>query len=1105
MVASGLSKAITVISLAVVGVMGVGASSAVAATPGVAWQIRSLAIPTTVSPATGGTLHVFISDIGGQAAEATEESPVTITDTLPTGVTPTEASGKEPTITGNTMNCSIAGQTVTCTYGFVLPELNQQTLVIDIKVSVVPGTSGTLSNQATVSGGVSECGTPGHPSCPTASTSDPIAISSQAPPFGIADFSTYDANAAGASETQAGAHPNALVTAFDVNSIANPNPRSLNQFISPEDVKDFIVDLPVGLVGNPQATPKCPQNLIGPPGGSAFSCPAVNVILGTVGLNQNGTYLFSDFQEPNGSEPTPIVNVQPEAGFPAQFAFALAGHVVMMYSTVVPTSSGYALRVTVPGIPRIPNSTEGTQLTFLGNPGAHDVGGTPAAFFTNPVDCSQPKFTTTLHIDSWVHPGRMNPDGTPDFTDPNWKTRTADSPPVAGCEKLQFNPTIRLQPDTTQADAPTGPAVDIGLPQNADPNGLATPPLKDATVTLPQGMAVSPSSADGLQGCSDAQIALSSAGPGACPLASQIATVKVHTPVLVDPLEGQVFLGTPECSPCTEAKGDPQSGRMIRLFLQVQGSGVVIKLPGTVSADPATGQLTARFKNNPQQPFDDLKLQFKQGPRAPLVNPSACGTYTSTSDLVPWSSPFTPDATPSSSFEITRCGSPNQFAPSFTAGTVNPQAGAFSPFTLSFSRQDTDQQFSGLSASLPPGLLAKLAGVPLCPDANANAGSCPASSQVGSVTTGAGPGSHPFFLPGQIYLTGPYNGGPYGLSVEVPAVAGPFNLGTVVVRQSLRVDPHTAQASVISDPFPRILDGIPLQIRTVSVTIDRPAFTFNPTSCDPLQITGTLTSLGGLNAPVSSRFQAANCANLPFKPSFAVSTQGKTSKVNGASLVVKVAQNPGEANIHKVNVTLPIALPSRLTTLQKACTASQFESNPAGCPEGSFVGTATAHTPVLAVPLTGPAILVSHGGAAFPDLVLVLQGEGIRIDLVGNTDIKKGFTFSRFETVPDAPISSFELNLPEGPHSVLAANGSLCTPTKTVTVRKRVAVRRHGRTVHVLRRVKQLIAAPLLMPTTIVGQNGAQITQSTKITVTGCSKAQQTTKHKKRKKGKKKK
>ena len=348
----------------------------------------------------------------------------------------------------------------------------------------------------------------------------------------------------------------------------------------------------------------------------------------------------------------------------------------------------------------------------------------------------------------------------------------------------------------------------------------------------------------------------------------------------------------------------------------------------------------------------------------------------------------------------------------------------------------------------------------------------------------------------------------------VPAIAGPFNLGEenaipdgrpVVVRAKIEVDPHTGQVIVTSDPLPTILQHVPLDVRTVNVTINRPGFIFNPTNCSALSTTGTLSSTTGTSTPVTSAFQAANCATLPFKPTFTATTQAKTSKANGASLTVNVTQRPGEANIQKVDLQLPLALPARLTTLQKACTAAQFNTNPAGCPIASNIGTATATTPVLSAPLTGPAYLVSHGGAAFPDVEFVLQGEGIQIILDGSTDIKKGITYSRFETVPDAPISTFQTILPEGPHSALTANGNLCNPTKTITIHKHITTHTHGHTKHTTKTTTQTTPQPLQIPTTITAQNGATITQNTKITTTNCPKpthTTHTTTHHKKKKNK---
>jgi hypothetical protein len=432
--------------------------------------------------------------------------------------------------------------------------------------------------------------------------------------------------------------------------------------------------------------------------------------------------------------------------------------------------------------------------------------------------------------------------------------------------------------------------------------------------------------------------------------------------------------------------------------------------------------------------------------------------------LTPWSGG--PAATPSSTYTVAGCSAP-RFAPSFLAGTASNQAGAFSPFSVTFSRADADAPLGAVSVTTPPGLLGLLKAVALCEEPQAALGQCGPGSLIGHTTAGAGPGPTPVYLGGQVFLTGPYHGAPFGLSIVVPAVAGPFNLGNVVVRAAISVDPNTTQLTVTSDPLPRILDGIPLQVKTINVTVDRPGFIFNPTSCDPLAVTGTLGATNGSSSPVSARFQAANCQGLPFKAKFTAATQAKTSRANGASLQVHILYTPGGANIRSVAVTLPKQLPARLSTIQQACLAATFQANPATCPAGSLIGTATASTPILAQPLTGPAYLVSHGGAAFPDIVIVLEGQGIRFDLTGNINItKQGITSSTFATVPDAPISSFTLLLPEGPHSGLSATSSLC-------------------------------AKPLHMPTTITSQNSLQIKQNTTITTTGCPK------HPKKKKTKK--
>ncbi|HYM54356.1 MAG TPA: hypothetical protein VES97_03270, partial [Solirubrobacteraceae bacterium] len=392
------------------------------------------------------------------------------------------------------------------------------------------------------------------------------------------------------------------------------------------------------------------------------------------------------------------------------------------------------------------------------------------------------------------------------------------------------------------------------------------------------------------------------------------------------------------------------------------------------------------------------------------------------------------------------------------AGTTSPLAGGFSPFTLTVSRADGQQYLSTIGAQLPPGLSDVLKSVPLCPEPQASSGGCPQASEIGTATVAAGAGALPLHLSGPVYLTGPYGGAPFGLAIVVHAIAGPFDLGTEVVRTSIAVDPTDAHLTILSSRLPTILAGVPLRLRTVNVTITRQDFMLNPTDCDPLALKGAISSTDGSVESVSYPFQVGGCAGLPFAPKISVLTRGRTSRANGAYLHLKITSGPGQTNIGKVKVRLPKQLPSRLTTLQKACPAGVFEANPASCPAGALVGTGTAATPLLKNPLAGPAYLVSHGGAAFPDLVIVLQGEGITLDLDGKTNISEGVTSSTFASLPDTPISTFDLVLSAGPHSLLAANTNLCK-------------------------------ARLAMPAALVGQDGAVVRRTAKVAVTGCAKA----------------
>jgi hypothetical protein len=1083
------------------------AAPASAVTPAPGWTIHSEAIPSRFSSedsaACPGSLssqfphcdsyQVTVTNAGSVASK--EGAEITLSDTLPAGLTVQKiqlfwngpgaiALGLKGTDLG--FLCTAAP--LQCNFPIPLQPDDTLTMLIFVTVDE-PGATGTLQNSATVSGGA-----------PTASTTVANPLGGALPSFGASSVSSSVSGADGLPDNQAGDHPYELTTRIDLSSEFRIRPDAVFAVTTVQDPKSVVVDLPLGFLGSALATPTCTfAQLSSHVSGGVGGCPTDTVI----------GHIFTD---PVNQESVdgPVYNMVAEHGVAAEFGFVdtIAGAHVL-YASVVPTPAGYVLRTTAPELPQIPLTD--IIATFFGNPAAKNASGTtPVATFTNPSDCSAQPRPTVVHMDSWQHPGAKGPDGAPDPSGPGWVASEAEAFPqgVTGCNLLQFNPTLSAQPETATpgaADSPAGLNFDLKLAQFESPGVLATPPLRDGVVTLPQGLTVNPSSAGGLGSCSEQQIGFTgfNAATGineftpaepSCPDASKIATVQLTTPLLTGTLQGSVYLAAQNQNPFHSLLAG-------YIVVDDPDTGIVVKIPGELKAEEHTGQITGVFKNNPQFPFSELKLHFKGGPRGVLATPESCGTFTTTSQLTPWSAPDSgPPATPSDSFQI-NTGCVSGFAPSFTAGATNTQAGAYSPFVLSFSRSDTDQELSGLSVTLPPGLLAKVAGVARCSDAQLAAAtanpsgaaeqanpSCPSSSQLGSVQAGAGPGPSPFFASGRAYLTGPYKGAPYGLAVIVPALAGPFDLGNVVVRAALHIDRSDGHVTAISDPFPTMLNntGIPIRLRRVDVSLDRPSFTFNPTSCNPMAINATLTSTGGLSATPSSRFQAGGCRELPFKPSFKASTQGHTSKANGASLTVTVAEKPGEANIHKVNVQLPLILPSRLTTLQKACTEAQFNANPAGCPAGSNVGTATATTPVLSVPLTGPAYLVSHGGAGFPDLEFVLQGEGVEIVLDGKTDIKKGITYSKFESVPDAPVSFFQTILPEGPHSILAANGNLCASTKTVTVRKRISRRVHGRLKHLTVKVRKSIAQPLLMPTTITGQNGAVLTQGTQIAVTGC-------------------
>jgi hypothetical protein len=1066
------------------------------------WHLDTISAP--FSPANGeGTIVVDAANLGDAMVNATEH-PVTIVDKLPTGMTATaiEPDGESASVGGTTngkkvwehTKCSTTPTvTVTCTYSG-LPEegsvqlLAYEHLLISIRVTVAPG-SGHGVNEVSVSGG----------GAPPLTSRHALALSDTPLPFGLESYEMTPEEEGGGLDTQAGSHPFQLTTrlAFNTDTVlvnhvgeeAAPELEPIGTF-----VKDVRLALPPGLVGNPTPLPKCSMKVFVEEARGGPKCPTNTVVGVAMPFLSGGVSPQVPPPVVRSARPEeytePLYALEPSVGEAARFGFPTAGGPVILDATVR-TGGAYNVAISVSDITQAVEPI-GSQVTFWGVPAdrRHDttrgleclhqpevtflgiitcaVQEKPQPFLIMPTSCTGP-LRTSIEGDSWAQPGQ--------FTTPKEYTfQNSEGEPVAqdGCNRLSFTPSIIVAPDGKQGSAPTGLTVDVHIPQDAslDPEGRAESTAKEVTVALPAGVVVNPAAADGLQSCGLGEIGLESPGEQSCPEAAKIATVEIKTPLLPNPLVGAVYLAAQNANPF---------GSLVAVYLVAHDpvSGVLIKLAGEVKPDPVTGQLVARFPNIPPLPFEDGVFHFFGGSRAPLGTPALCGSYSATASIVPWSGNGAAAAS-SPPFEITSgpngspCSNPLPFSPSLTTGSLNLQAGAFTPLTTTMSREDGQQALQGIQLHFPPGLSGLLSGVALCGEAQANEGTCGPGSLIGETTVSVGLGGNPFAVKGgRVYITGPYKGAPFGISVAVRAKAGPYDFGTVVVRGRIEVDPSTAALTVTTDdtgPYriPTILDGIPLQIKHVNVLINRPGFTINPTSCSKMAVMGSLVSTEGASSNLSVPFQVTNCATLKFAPKFSVSTNARTSKAAGASLTAKVsypsAPQGTQANLTKVKVDLPLQLPSQLKTLQKACLAKVFEANPALCPPESIVGHAKVITPLLPVPLVGPAYFVSHGNEDFPSLTIVLQGYGVTIDLVGSTFIKKGITSSTFKTVPDSPFNSFELTLPQGKYAALAAN---------------LPANAHG----------SFCGQNLKMPTLLVAQNGLEIHQQTPITVTGCPKA----------------
>jgi hypothetical protein len=1094
------------------------------------WHVSSNVLPAVLSPGGEGEVTLRATNIGDTATVG----PVHLTDTLPAGLevveeevegqmvpavefvlVPASFGQRNLGLNGGFIAslvhmCSLTGNQVSCSsegafeeFVFTLNPYEDMEIRMKVKDE---GPVGKLTNRIEVSGGEARA-TAIEPS---------IEVGTEAPTFGIeqSSLSVVPEEDDGTVDALAGSHPFQLTTSFNLRQNADP-------FHPPGLPKDVSIELPAGVVGNATSLPQCSDHDFHENVHNSVTvnhCSAASVIgVASVTIDEPDTLKFDTL-------PVPVFNLVPEAGEPARFGFEAAGAVVTLDPSIR-TGSDYGVTVSVHNLTQLA-ATLASTVTIWGTPGdsrhaasrgwgclinehyatesegsvscERSQGVEAKPFLTLPTICNVP-FATTVSGDSWPIKETVLTEPVVHQFGPVGYTLSEGTHEIelTGCDQLAFDPSMEAQLDTNEASSPAGITVRVRVPQVTEgADGRASSTIKDITVALPEGVSVNPASAGGLAACTESEVGFegNDAATGVamfspslpanfCPEASKIATVEAVSPLLpaTQHLVGALYLASQNANPF---------GSLIAFYMVMQNteSGVLVKLPGEVKLDPNTGRITATIKNVPPLPFEEAVVKFFGGSRAALASPTLCGQpseerYRTTASFAPWSGGEAIQS--ASGFGITSgpggAPCPNAvgdqspttvpFAPKLKAGTAGLQAGGYTSIATHVERSDGEQEVGALSFRLPPGLAGVVASVVPCGETAADEGTCGPDSLIGQASVTVGVGTTPYQVNGgQVFLTGPYRGAPFGLSITSPAKAGPFDLGKgacdcIVVRASLSIDPHTTQVTVTTDSsgpnaIPRMLEGIPLKIRSIDATVNRPHFAFNPTNCEPMSITGDFASVLGASASATVPFQVANCARLGFAPKFSATVNGKWSKRDGVAFGVKLAYPQGsfgtQANIAKVKVVLPRQLPSRLSTLQEACLAKVFEADPTKCPAHSLVGHATVKTPVLPVPLTGSAYFVAEGGAQFPLLILVLKGDNVTVDVVGNTAIKHGITTSTFKATPDVPFSSFELTLPQGPFSALGAFSNLCNQK-------------------------------LSMATEIVGQNGAVLTKPTKIAVTHCA------------------
>jgi len=1060
--------------LLVCGLLLLAVPASASQTPKAAWKITSTSLPTSFAPNSKAELFLVASNVGAKATEGT----LTLTDEVPGGLKATGISAGSNDPGAAKPNCSVSldEKTVTCTDAGPIRPGYQLEARIFLKA---PATAEAPTNKATIEGGGGE----------TASTSSPVVVSSAAASFGFlpgsvgldGPFTDPDGQAA----TQAGSRPYQLTL-----DIGFPTKLSGSSLVGAGHLHDATLDLPAGVVINPTATTKlCTEvELVSDP---FPGCPAASAV-GTVSA------LTVPAAGPQ-SVVSPLFNMVPPPGEAAVLGFDAVGVGIYVHALGEVRSDGdYGLSGGTTELPALgPHPVFGARVDLWGDPSAESHDGIRAgcaftqeadschleedersglAFLTLPGHCPG----TPLSFAARAHPWEAL-EGPPASASYEGADLNGNPSQIQGCENLKFEPQLKVRPTTNLADSPTG--LDATLTQSQDQKlaDSSPTPLRDAAVTLPPGLIANASQADGLAACSSTQIGLISPvgqspvriskDPDSCPDASKLGTVEVETPLLAqidednkvvydaegNPvpriLQGNLFLAKPFDNPF-------HSLLAIYIAIEDPRSGTIAKLAGKVEPDPTTGQLTTRFSENPQLPLEEVRLHLFTGPRAPLQTPLACGSHATTSSLTPWAAPDLPDSHPSDSFEVnaspgggscpaTEAEAPN--APTFSAGTLSPQAKAFSPMVLRLSREDGSQRISKLQATLPPGLSARLAGVAECSEAQIAAAaarsnpeegvlereapSCPAASEIGTLDVGAGGGPAPLHIGGHAYLAGPYKGAPLSVVAITPAIAGPFDLGAVVVRSALYVDPTTGQGRVVSDPFPQLLQGIPTDVRSVAVRVDRPNFTLNPTSCDPKSFLAIATSAQGQDALLSAPFQVGGCDALGFAPKLDLRLKGGTHRGAHPAFKAVLTARPGDANIARTSVALPHSEFIDQAHFRTICTRVQFAANQ--CPAGSIYGHVSATSPLLDYTLEGPVYLRSSSNK-LPDVVAALKGppsQPLEIDLVGRVDSINGGLRTTFETVPDAPVTKAVVSMQGGKKGLFQNSTNICRGSHRATVK----------------------------------------------------------------------